>query len=95
MSDPAEKYRDKVSPEHEVAMSSIGAAYHILAMHRAHFKELIEAERRSHSIGHMIDPTLYRDMISSKSFALQLKLINAAVAFLDAADPIVAEVEKR
>jgi hypothetical protein len=97
MSDPAEKYRSKVAPEHELAMQAIGMARMMLAApHVRPQLELLEkAERDAHSIGHITDPTLYRDMINSKSFAQQMVLIRAALTFLRATDELAAEVTKK
>jgi hypothetical protein len=93
MSDPAEKYRDKVSPSHQAAMAAIGIMRMMLNQHRAHFDELLESERRAHSIGAILDPTLYRDMIQSKSFAQQIRLVRATVAYLKELDEVAAELE--
>jgi hypothetical protein len=93
MSDPAEKYRDKVSPEHRMAMEAIGFMRQILGQHRGQFETLLEAEQRSHSMGMILDPTLYRDMIYSKSFAQQIRLVKAAVAFLNEVDAVANEIE--
>lgn len=92
MSDPAEKYRDKVSPSHIAAMQAIGMMRMMLGQHREKFEELLESERNMHSIGCMLDPSLYRDMIYSKSFEQQLRLIRAALAFLSVADEIAKEL---
>lgn len=83
MSDPAEKYRDKVSPQHRLAMDSLALARELMQPHYDHLKSVIDAERHSHSIGPFVDPTLYRDMIQSRSFQQQLKVIRAAIRFLD------------
>lgn len=93
MADPSEKYRDKVDLIHKQAVEAIGMAYFMLDINRAHFEVFMEAKRRMESIGHITDPTLYRDMLYSKSFERQTKLIEAALAFLRCLDPIVAEVE--
>lgn len=81
MSDPASKYADRVSPEHRLAMQSITMAAAMIDAHEEHLTEVLECESRMHSIGHILDPTLYRDMINSKSFETQLKIIRAALAF--------------
>lgn len=94
MSDPAEKYRGRVSPEHQMAMDAVGFARHLLDQHREKFDALLKAERDAHSFGHIVDPTLYRDMIQSKSFALQIKLVRAAVAFLDECDAVAREIAR-
>lgn len=88
-----EKYRDKVAPEHRMAMEAIGIMRMMLAPHRAQFEKLVDAEHRMHSIGHILDPTLYRDMIQSKNFALQLRLVQAALTFLKTIDEVAAEID--
>lgn len=87
-----EKYADRVAPEHRIAMEAIGLVRMALAPHREQFEKLVEAERQMHSIGHILDPTLYRDMSQSKNFALQLRLVQAALAFLKAVDEIAKEI---
>ena len=83
MTDPAEKYRDKVDPQHKMAMEAIVFMAQVLEPHREQFEKLLKAERDMHSVGAILNPTLYRDMIYSKSFAQQMRLVKAAVQFLD------------
>lgn len=90
MGDPASKYRDKVDPHHKLMMDTILQAHHWIALHREGLAAFIEAERRAHSIGHITDPTLYRDMINSKSFAQQIKIARAAQAFIASVDEVIA-----
>lgn len=91
--DPAEKYRDKVDPQHIVAMQAIGIAHMALSQHRLHFEKLLRSKEHMDSVGCMFDPTLYRDMLYSKSFAQMIKLVNAAVAFLRVTDEVGEEIE--
>lgn len=93
MDDPGLKYRGKVSPEHKMAMEAIGMMRMMLGQHREQFEKLIEAEGNMHSFGGMLDPTLYRDMIYSKSFKQQMRLVRAAVTFLKEIDAVAAELE--
>ena len=93
MDDPAEKYRDNVDPEHKMAMEAIGVTRMVLSPHRKAFERLLQAERNAHSIGHITDPTLYRDMIHSESFAQQIALVRAALEFLDKVDAVASELE--
>ena len=90
--DPAELYADRVAPEHRHTMETVAMAYHTLTMVAPHLRELEEAERRAHSVGHIFNPTLYRDMIGSKSFAQQMKIVRAALAFVAAMDAVKAEM---
>lgn len=87
--DPATKYSDKVSQEHRDAMEALVMARLMLAVHRQNYTKLIDAERVAHNIGHIINPTLYMDMIHSDSFAKQMKLVNAAETFLKAVDDVL------
>ena len=80
--DPALKYTDKVDPKHKMAMDAIGFAFQMLDTQADHFDQFLEAERRSHTVGHIVDPTLYRDQINSESFALQVRAAEAAQAFI-------------
>jgi hypothetical protein len=77
MSDPAEKYRDRVDPEHVIAMQAIGLARMALEQHRARFATLLESRRHLDSVGHILNPTLFRDAIHSKGLAQQIKLSGA------------------
>lgn len=78
MSDPAEKYRQVVDPAHRAAMQAIGVARLMLADHRAHFETFEKARRNMDDFGGMLDPTLYRDLLHSRSFAQQERMIRAA-----------------
>lgn len=92
--DTADKYRDKVAPEHALAMQAVGMARMMLnADHVRKQLELLDnAERDAHSIGHITDPTLYRDMITSRSFAQQMRLVRAALTFLRETDRVASEI---
>lgn len=83
MSDPAEKYRDKLDPTHQLAMNTIINSFRVMEMFKEHIAKTLEAERRSHSIGHILDPTMYRDAIHSKSWRAQVQIMKAAQNFID------------
>jgi len=89
----AEKYRDRVTPAHQMAMEAIGLFRVMLGQHRPTFEALVKAERDMHDFGGMIDPTLYRDMLYSKSIKQQLRLVKAAIMFLDEIEAVATEVE--
>ena len=95
MTDPALKYADRVSPEHRAAMDLATSAYHNLKMVEPQLRKVDEAERRSHSIGHILDPTLYKDQIYSQSFADQMTFIRAALAFIDKVDTLKSSIADR
>lgn len=90
--DPAEAYRDCVDPKHKMAMDAIGFMRQLLSPYREQFETLLKAEADAHSFGHILNPTLYRDMLYSKSFAQQLRLVRAVKAFLDEVDAVAAEL---
>lgn len=90
--DPAELYADRVAPEHRQTMETVAMAYHTLTMAAPHLRALDEAERRAHSVGHIVNPTLYRDMIGSKSFSQQMRIVRAALKFVAALDEVKAEM---
>jgi len=92
MTDPALKYADKVSPEHKMAMEAIGFMRQILSQHRPQFEALLKANRDMSNFGGMLDPTLYRDMLYSKSFDQQIRLVEAALAFLNSVDAVAQEI---
>ena len=87
------KYADRVSPEHEMAMQAIGIFRQLMGQHREQFEKLLKAESDMQSFGHILDPTLYRDMLYSKNFARQIRLVHAALAFLNEVDAVAAEIE--
>lgn len=93
MSDPAEKYRDKLDPSHKMAMDAIGFMRQMLGPHRERFEQLLKSEQEMHNAGHIINPTLYKDMIYSKSFEQQIRLVRAALAFLNEADAVAEELQ--
>lgn len=88
MNDPAEKYKDKLSPNHKLAMDTIASCSLMLNYFRPHFEEIIKSESSMHSVGAILDPTMYRDMIYSKTFAQQMRLVRAALAFLKEIDEV-------
>ena len=92
MNDPADRYRDKVDPMHKMAMDAIGMARHLLNTYSEQYDILLKAENDAHSIGHILNPTLYRDMIHSKSFAQQIKLCRAAQAFLREVNAVAEDI---
>lgn len=88
MNDPATKYADRVSPIHQAAMDSIGLAAQLLGQHRDQFERILKSKDYMDNVGGLLDPTLYRDMLQSKSFAHQLSLIRATITFLDEIDKV-------
>ena len=92
MNDPATKYRDKVDPDHAIAMQAIGFARMALDQHRAHYERLLASRQYMDSVGGLLDPTLYLDMLRSKSFAQQQRLVEATLAFLKQVDAVAAEI---
>lgn len=74
-----------------MAMEAIALFRHMLGQHRPAFEALIDSERYMHNVGGLIDPTLYRDMLYSKSLKMQLRLVRAAIAFLDEIDAVAKE----
>ena len=88
MTDPAEKYRDKISPEHKVAMDTLMFMYQVLLPHRDQFAGLINAAENMHNSGFITDPTLYLEMINSKSFEHQLRLARAGLAFINECEAV-------
>jgi len=83
MSDPAEKYRDKIDPTHQLAMDTVINSFHTMRLFKDHIARTLEAERHSHSVGHILDPTMYRDAMHSKSWRAQVQVMRAAMAFID------------
>lgn len=82
MQDPSHKYRDQVDLNHRMAMDAVSFSFQLLEPHTGQIQAFLEAERQSHSIGMVLDPTLYRDQIYSRNFARQIRMANAALAFI-------------
>lgn len=89
-----EKYRDKVTPEYRMAIEAISFARLTMRLHRDSYETLIKAENDMHNYAGLLDPTLYRDMLKSKTFPLQIRMVKAALKFLDEIDAVNAEVDK-
>lgn len=94
MTDPSEKYRAAVDPAHKLAIDSIAFAFQLLEPQTAHIVKFLEAEQRSHALGPILDPTFYRDQINSKNFALQVRMAQAARAFISELSAVMNEVPK-
>ena len=92
MTDSADKYKDCLDPQHKMAVDITIGSYNTLKLVEAQLRKVDEAERSSHSIGHIVDPTLYRDQINSKNFAQQMVIIRAALAFIDKIDTLKSEL---
>lgn len=87
------KYADKVTLEYRMAMEAIAMFRFMLSPHRQQFEALLKAKRDMDNFGGLIDPTLYRDMLQSKGFAQQIKLVEAALVFLNVVDTVANEIE--
>lgn len=92
--DTGAKYRDKVTPEVKMAFETIAFAADMVGPWVPVYQETIDAEQRMHSVGHILDPTMYRDMIWSKNFALTLRMAKAAVAFHKEIEAVREEAAK-
>lgn len=93
MSDTGQKYRDKVTPEFELSMQAIGMSRNFLQRSRKEYEALVESAERIHSVGIVIDPTLYRDTLYSQQYKDNLALTKAALDFLKATDEIFARMQ--
>jgi len=91
MTDPGTKYADRVDPMFAAAMEIVAGSYRTMKMVEGELRKVDDAERQSHSIGAIFDPTLYRDQIHSKQFAKNMKIIRAALAFIAALDEVAQE----
>ena len=82
------KYTDRVPPEYKMAMEAIGMFRLMLGRHRP--EALLKA---MDNFGGLSDPTLNRDILHSKSFEQQIRMVEAALKFLDVIDAVASEVE--
>ena len=83
MNDPGEKYADRVDPEHKAAMEIVASALYMMEMVKPHLERFLDAERQMHVVGHILDPTLYRDAINSQGLAAQVRIARAALSFVN------------
>lgn len=86
------KYADKVTPEHRMAMEAVGFARQLLSSQREYFQKLVDAENRIHSVGIVLDPTLYRDVLYSVGLKQQVRMCKAALSFLNEIDAVAADI---
>lgn len=84
--------REEAAAMHKMAMDAIAVAANLLTVHADTFKAFLEAERSMHSHLHITNPTLYRQAITSRSFAQQRRMITAASTFLLAIQEVRDEV---
>lgn len=77
---------------HKMAMDAIGFAAQILTPQVKTLAALIEAEKRMHSFMHITDPTLYIRALNDKGLAQQVKLAEAALAFVRAVQEVKDEL---
>lgn len=92
--DPSSKYADKVDPMHRAMMDMATGAFHTLSMVEGQIDRFLDAEHSSHSIGHIVNPTLYRDQINSKNFAAQVAIAKAAKSYLSAVKKVQADLAR-
>lgn len=68
---------------HAMAMDAVGLAAQLLTTQADTLAALIKAERDMHNFMHITDPTFYKQAMSSKSLALQVRMARAALAFIN------------
>ena len=90
--DILDRYKAKTDPEHRLALDAIAFASQLMGNYRERYDGLLKAEQHMHNVGGLINPTMYRDMLYSKNFAAQTKLVKAALVFLDAVDAVKKEL---
>jgi len=96
MYDPGDKYKNVNIPDDlKLATEALGLAYRILDLHRKCFEKYIAAEQKMYTLGSIINPTLYNDMLDSARFKRNIKCIRATLVFLDELKEVAEEVESR
>ena len=83
------KYENFVTPEHRAAIEAIVFAHHLLVQHQSYFAAFERARKHMDNVGHILDPTLYRDMQSSDSFKQQAAIIAAAQSFITTTKEVI------
>jgi len=73
-------------------MQAIGLVHVLLKQHRERLELFLKARWDLDSFGHILDPTLFRDVTSSRSMAQQVRMVEAALKFLREVDDVVQEV---
>ena len=76
---------------HAKAFDSVIKAANMMGSNRNLLQKFIRAEEQSHSIMPILNPTFYREMQNSTNIKLQLKLAEAAIAFLRSFDEVKRE----
>jgi len=79
--------------EHKMAMDAIGFAAQMLTTQVDTLAALVEAERQMHSYMHITNPTLYRKAMNDKGLKQQVRLAEAALAFVREVQAVKAECE--
>ena len=79
--------------EHKMAMDAIGFAAQMLTTQVGTLAALVEAERQMHSYMHITNPTLYRKAMNDKGLKQQVRLAEAALAFVREVQAVKAECE--
>lgn len=90
MKPDASKYKDMVSPEHVTAMTTIALAANLLTEQSDYLIGFLKAVQRHESVGAILDPTLFRDTQNSANFALTVRMVKVASAFVLAIQEIKA-----
>lgn len=89
-----EKYADKVTPEYHMAMQGITMCIQILQANKKQYEDLINGKQYMDSVGGLLNPSLYRDMLYDKNFEVQLKLAEAAMKFMRETETIIATLQE-
>ena len=74
--------RATIEAEHRSAFSAVGMTYRVLDIHREAFDRLIRSVETMESAGIVIDPTLLRDYVWSKSAQAQVRMARLVLRFL-------------
>jgi len=77
-----------------MAMDAIGFAAQMLATQVGTLAALVDAERQMHSYMHITDPTLYIKAMYDKGLKQQVRLAEAALAFVREVQTVKAECER-
>lgn len=88
------KYARHSTPEHRAAMQAVGIARAMLGEHRERYDALLESKRQMDNVGWLLDPTLYRDVLASRRVARQIRMAEAALAFLREVDAVADETAR-
>ena len=76
------------SPETWAALECIAMLRVVIGAHRGAMQTLVDIDRKMDSVGGLLHPSLYRDMLESSNYKANIRLCKATLAYLDEIDAV-------